>query len=110
MSSAKKSDLSLSQLYEKCLEEYTAVEEIHKQKQVFRFELSYLEAKAMMKEEELRTWLLDILELTETRAENLRDNPISLHAKKIVVEYMKEQKLEAEAGAKAEKMEGGREA
>lgn len=110
MSSAKKSDLSLSQLYEKCLKEYTTVEDTHKQMHVFRFEITYLEAKAKMKEEELRTWLLDFLEVTETRAEKLLDNPTSLHAKKIVLEYMKEQKIEAEAGAKAEKMKGGGEA
>lgn len=104
MSSAKKTDLSSlsqSQLYEKCLREHTAVEDTIKQMRVFKFEISYLQEKQKMKEEELRTWLLDFLILTETRSKNDFDKYTSRLAEKLVLEHMDEQKREAEAEAEA---------
>ena len=93
MSLSKKTDLSSlssSQLYQKCLEKHTTVEETRKEMQVFDFEISYLEDKPKLKEEEMRTKLLEWLEVTEIRASNLFNKHSLLLAKKLVLEHMEE--------------------
>lgn len=90
--SAKSSSSNLSQkdLFKKCLEKTTEVEETLKNIHLMDFEIGYLQEKA--RGQDMKNWVLDYLGMTEIRKENVVQTKFLRMAQKIGLEEDEEQK------------------